>query len=109
MDIKRGYINADIEKKVFMQQPEGFKKLDKQWSPSVFKLRKSLYGMKPSGRNWYLTIKSFFQPIRFHSGYSRYVSLSEEKWKWYREESVSFGRFYGDIRDAGRLLWILKE
>ena len=58
MVIKTAYLNADIEKEIFMQQPEGFKKFDKQGNPLICKLRKSLYGLKRSGRNWYLKIKT---------------------------------------------------
>ena len=51
MDIKKAYLNADIEEELFMQQPEGFEKFDKQGNPLICKLRKSLYGLKQSGRN----------------------------------------------------------
>ena len=70
MDIKTAYLNADIEEEIFMQQPEGFRKFDKQGNPLICKLRKSLYGLKQCGRNWYLTIKTS-RPIRFHSSSSR--------------------------------------
>ena len=65
MDIKTAYLNADIEEEIFMQQPEGFKKFDKQGNPLICKLRKSLYGLKQSGRNWYLTIKTFLNQLGF--------------------------------------------
>ena len=58
MDTKTAYLNADIKEKIFMKQPEGFEKFDKQGNLLICKLRKSLYGLKQSGRNWYLTIKS---------------------------------------------------
>ena len=59
MDIKTPYLNADIEEEIFIQQPEVFIKLDKQGSSLICTLRKSLYGLKQSGGNWYLTITSF--------------------------------------------------
>ena len=65
MDIKTAYLNADIEDEIFMQQPEGFEKFDKQGNPLICKLRKSLYGLKQSGRNWYLTIKTFLNQLGF--------------------------------------------
>ena len=48
-----------------MQQPKGLEKFDRQRNPIIRKLRKSLYGLKQSGRNWYLTIKNFLSQLRF--------------------------------------------
>ena len=50
-----------------MQQPEGFEKFDKPQNSLICKLRKSLYGLKHSGRNWHLTIKSFLGQLDFTS------------------------------------------
>ena len=65
MDIKSAYFNNDIEEEIFMQQPKGFKNFDKQGNPLIYKLRKSIYGLKQSGRNWYLTIKNFLNQLGF--------------------------------------------
>ena len=54
-----------FEEEIFMQQPEGFEKFGKQGNPLICKLRKSLYGLKQSGRNWYLTIKNFLSQLGF--------------------------------------------
>ena len=51
MDMKTAYLKADTEEEVFMQQPEGFKKFDKQRNPLIWKLKKNLYGLKRSGKN----------------------------------------------------------
>lgn len=47
MDVQTAFLHGDIEKKIFMQQPEGFD--DK--SGLVCLLQKSLYGLKQSTRN----------------------------------------------------------
>ena len=65
MDIKTAYLNANIEEKIVMQQPEGSEKFDKQGNLLTSKLRKSLYGLKQSGRNWYSTIKNFLSQLDF--------------------------------------------
>ena len=65
MDIKTAYLIADIEEEIFMQQPEGSEKFDKQGHPLICKLRKNLDGLKQSGRNWYLTIKTFLNQLGF--------------------------------------------
>ena len=51
MDVKGAYLHAPIECEVYVQQPPGY-----QESPNahlVWKLNKSLYGLKQSGRNWH--------------------------------------------------------
>ena len=65
MDIKTACLNADIEEEIFVQQPEGFDKFDKRGNTLICKLRKSLYGLRQSGRDWYLTIKSFLSQLGF--------------------------------------------
>ena len=53
MDIKIAYLNAPIEEDVVIKQPEGFELLDENGKPFVCKLKKNLYGLKQSGRNWF--------------------------------------------------------
>ena len=55
MDFKTAYLNADIDREIFVQQPEGFDTGDGR----VLKLKKSLYGLKQSGRNWNNLLQSF--------------------------------------------------
>ena len=62
MDLKTAYLRADIEEKIFMQQPERFENSDKQGNPFICKLRKRL---KQSVRSWYLTIKNFLSQLGF--------------------------------------------
>ena len=47
MDVKTAYLHAPIDYEIFVEQPEGFKT-----NKLVYKLNKSLYGLKQSGRNW---------------------------------------------------------
>ena len=65
MDIKTAYLNAPIEEDVFIKQPEGFELLDENGKPFFCKLKKSLFGLKQSGKNWFLTLKAFFITLRF--------------------------------------------
>lgn len=53
MDVVTAYLNADIDCEVYLVQPEGFVKTDKCGNKLVCKLKKSLYGLKQSGRNWF--------------------------------------------------------
>ena len=47
MDVKTAYLHAPIDNEIFVEQPEGFKT-----NKLVYRLNKSLYGLKQSGRNW---------------------------------------------------------
>ena len=55
MDVKSAYLHAEIDCDVYIELPEGYKKKDIIW-----KLEKSLYGLKQSGRNWNQVIHKFF-------------------------------------------------
>ena len=55
MDIKTAYLNDPIEEYVVIKQPEGSEVLDEKGKPFVCKLKKSLYGLKQSGKHWFLT------------------------------------------------------
>ena len=65
MDIKTAYLSAPIEEDVVIKQPEGFEILDEKGKPFVCNLKKSLYGLKQSGINWFLTLKAFLITLRF--------------------------------------------
>lgn len=52
MDVKTAYLNAPIDCELYMEQPEGSERKGPNGEKLVCKLRKSLYGLKQSGRNW---------------------------------------------------------
>ena len=52
MDVKTAYLNAPIDCELYVEKPEGYVKTNEQGEKLVWKLRKSLYGLKQSGRNW---------------------------------------------------------
>ena len=51
MDVKTTFLHGDLEELVYMVQPKGFIQLGQEHL--VCKLRKSLYGLKQSPRQWY--------------------------------------------------------
>ena len=69
MDVKSAYLNAPIDVEIYVQQPQGYEIKDKDGNPLVWKLNKSLYGLKQSGRNWnnmlhdYLINQGFTQSL----------------------------------------------
>ena len=57
MDVKNAYLNSDIDRPIFMVQPQGFIE-----DPNLIcKLNKSLYGLKQSARNWNTTLNKFLK------------------------------------------------
>lgn len=52
MDVKTAYLNAPIDCEIYVEQPEGFEQEGEHDDKLVYKLQKSLYGLKQSGRNW---------------------------------------------------------
>ncbi|GBM62170.1 Retrovirus-related Pol polyprotein from transposon TNT 1-94 [Araneus ventricosus] len=55
-DVKTAYLYSDIEGTVYMLPPPGFERLI--GDEKVCKLKRSIYGLPQSGRNWYMKIKS---------------------------------------------------
>ena len=52
MDVKTAFLHAPIEEEIYVNAPEGYKPTN---PALVWKLQKSLYGLKQSGRNWNTT------------------------------------------------------
>ena len=65
MDVKSAYLNADIDQDVYMDQAKGYEKNTESGGRLVYKLNKSLYGLKQSGRNWNLLLNDFLLSIDF--------------------------------------------
>src|SRR6218665_1275613 len=51
-DVKTAFLNGDIKEELYMNQPEGFAKVNQKVLQKVCKLKKALYGLKQSGRSW---------------------------------------------------------
>ena len=63
MDVKTAFLHGDLEKKIYMEQPEGFVVNGKE--NHVSKLRKSLYGLKQAPRQWYLKSEYVIENYRY--------------------------------------------
>ena len=51
MDVSSAFLNGDLDEEIYMSQPEGFVQPGQEHL--VCRLRKSLYGLKQSPRQWY--------------------------------------------------------
>jgi hypothetical protein len=63
-DVKTAYLNSDLKEDVYMRQPKGFEEPGKE--TYVCKLKKSIYGLHQSARNWYLTMCDKLAAIDYH-------------------------------------------
>ena len=57
-DVKMAFTQAPLEDQIFMYEPEGYETEGKE--KRVCLLKKSLYGLKQSARNWQLLLKTYF-------------------------------------------------
>ena len=54
MDVKSAFLHGDIDKELYIAQPEMFEEKDrKEW---VCQLKKGLYGLKQAGQIWHKTL-----------------------------------------------------
>ena len=58
LDVKTAFLHEEHEEDIYMQQPEGFTVSEKE--NYVCLLKKSLYGLKQSPRQWYKRFSSFY-------------------------------------------------
>ncbi|KAL5768311.1 hypothetical protein ACOSQ2_015094 [Xanthoceras sorbifolium] len=65
LDVKTAFLHGELEEQIYMQQPQGFIVEGKE--DHVCLLKKSLYGLKQSPRQWYKRFDSFM----IGNGYSR--------------------------------------
>ena len=65
MDVKSAYLHAPIDCDIYVAQPKGYEILHENGKRMVFKLNKSLYGLKQSGRNWNNLLCSYLCDIGF--------------------------------------------
>ncbi|GJZ04001.1 retrotransposon protein, putative, ty1-copia subclass [Tanacetum coccineum] len=50
MDVKTAFLNGYLDEDIYMVQPEGF--VDPNHPKKVYKLQRSIYGLKPASRSW---------------------------------------------------------
>jgi ATP-binding cassette subfamily B (MDR/TAP) protein 1 len=57
LDMKTAFLHGELEEEIYMDQPKGFIVPAKE--DLVCKLKRSLYGLKQSPRQWYKSFDSF--------------------------------------------------
>lgn len=64
LDVKTAFLHGELEEQIYMQQPEGFAEKGKEHM--VCLLKKSLYGLKQSPRQWYKRFNAFITTQGFN-------------------------------------------
>ncbi|XP_057529766.1 uncharacterized protein LOC130808306 [Amaranthus tricolor] len=76
LDVKTAFLHGELEEEIFMKQPEGFEVAGKE--NHVCRLKRSLYGLKQSPRQWYKRFDSFMISHDFvRSSYDSCVYLKK--------------------------------
>jgi hypothetical protein len=77
MDVKTTFLHGDLEKEIYMKQPEEFVVRGKKYL--VCKLKRSLYGLKQSIRMWYQNFDTYILSLGFvRSRVDHYIYSKEE-------------------------------
>jgi hypothetical protein len=63
LDVKTTFLNEELKKDIYMVQPEVFHVNGHE--ENVYKLKRSLYGLKQSSRQWYLKFDEAIMEISF--------------------------------------------
>ena len=66
MDVKTAFLNGDLDEDIYMQQPDGYR-ADGDQADYVWKLNKSLYGLKQAGRAWNKKMDVALVELGFHA------------------------------------------
>jgi len=66
MDVKSAFLNGFINKEVYVTQSPGFE--DHKLPGHVYKLKKALYGLKPTPRQWYERLSNFLLSKSYERG-----------------------------------------
>ena len=64
MDVQIAFLHGELEDNIYMLQPEGF--VDMEQEKLVCKLKRPLYGLKQSSRQWYKRFNSFISTLGFN-------------------------------------------
>ena len=63
LDVKSAFLYADLDEKIYMEQPEGFK--TKGQEHKVMRLRKALYGLKQAALSWWKALEKSMKDFGF--------------------------------------------
>ncbi|GAU22946.1 hypothetical protein TSUD_326740 [Trifolium subterraneum] len=124
LDVKSTFLHGELDEEVYVEQPLGYEKGNKDM---VYRLKKSLYGLRQAPRAWYSKIETYFCHERFekcphehtlfvkHSGKDKLiiVSLYVDDLIFTRNDQELFDKFKHSMKkifamtDLGRMRYFL--
>jgi len=94
MDVTTAFLNGDLEEEIYMQPPEG----QEDCKPGmVWKLERSLYGLKQSPRCWNTTIHNFLTDQGFTRSLTDYATYTRGA----RKDQVILALYVDDLLIMG--------
>ncbi|KAL0298883.1 UNVERIFIED_CONTAM: Retrovirus-related Pol polyprotein from transposon TNT 1-94 [Sesamum radiatum] len=79
MDVKTAFLNGELDEEIYMNQPEGSQEMGQK--RNVYLLKRSIYGLKQSSRQWYHQFPQAITSIVFtmvEEDHRVYVERSEK-------------------------------
>ena len=77
IDVETAYLYGDLNETNYMHLPKGFEQYSSDGRPLVAKLKKALYGLHQSGREWYFTLRDYL----ISEGFEEFKSEPCAFWK----------------------------
>lgn len=103
MDVKTAFLNGDIDETIYMKQPENFVFGDPK--KIVYKLKKSIYGLKQASRQWYYK----FHQVVLSFGFEMNVVDDCIYHKFSRSKFIFLVLYVDDILLASNNIGLLHE
>lgn len=63
VDVKTAFLNGELEENIYMKQPKGY--INEDHPNHVYKLNKSIYGLKQAARSWFKKAREVLNSIGF--------------------------------------------
>ncbi|BBH04558.1 transposable element gene, partial [Prunus dulcis] len=106
MDVITAYLYGELDTDIYMKVPEGFRlpeaARNKPRGMFSVKLRRSLYGLKQSGRMWYNRLKSGFAIVAVYVDDMNLIGTSEEL-----QRTVNYLKREFEMKDLGKTKYCL--
>lgn len=98
LDVKSAFLNGELQETVYVTQPEGFVKKNKEHL--VYRLTKALYGLRQAPRAWYARLSKYLEKLGFTKcPYEHAVYTKKEG-----TESLIIGVYVDDLLVTGTSL-----
>ncbi|GJS04394.1 retrotransposon protein, putative, ty1-copia subclass [Tanacetum coccineum] len=78
MDVKNAFLNSYLNKDIYMGQPKGF--IDLKHPRKVFKLQRSIYGLKQASRSWNKRLDEEIKKFDFTLTLIKKLNPGEDHW-----------------------------